>query len=223
MRFRLRRSAVKAVLKPRFPRCKRNTPTSLAAANRSFAARISVHVGIYYRALIGPFASAEKAAKLCRRLRAAGGDCASSSRKIDIRGLTPCAPAGCRRRKGCQPSLAELLKLHVGIEADFFGGGRVGPRECIRLRPAAFEAISTPCRAESVRIALVLIAAPLGRYRPARPVAPESQIEVPSLCQGMHDHRASHRCGWSVKQRPKILLDPGERALVSTAQLLRNR
>ena len=31
--------------------------------------------GIYYRALIGPFASAEKAAKLCRRLRAAGGDC----------------------------------------------------------------------------------------------------------------------------------------------------
>jgi hypothetical protein len=31
--------------------------------------------GIYYRALIGPFASADKAAKLCRQLRAAGGDC----------------------------------------------------------------------------------------------------------------------------------------------------
>jgi hypothetical protein len=31
--------------------------------------------GIYYRALVGPFASAEKAAKLCAGLKAAGGDC----------------------------------------------------------------------------------------------------------------------------------------------------
>ena len=31
--------------------------------------------GLYYRALVGPFASAEKAAKLCRGLKAAGGDC----------------------------------------------------------------------------------------------------------------------------------------------------
>jgi hypothetical protein len=31
--------------------------------------------GIYYRALVGPFASAEKAAKLCDGLKAAGGDC----------------------------------------------------------------------------------------------------------------------------------------------------
>jgi hypothetical protein len=31
--------------------------------------------GIYYRAVIGPFASAEKATKLCSRLKAAGGDC----------------------------------------------------------------------------------------------------------------------------------------------------
>src|SRR5262249_25472878 len=31
--------------------------------------------GLYYRALGGPFASAEKAAKLCRGLKAAGGDC----------------------------------------------------------------------------------------------------------------------------------------------------
>jgi hypothetical protein len=30
--------------------------------------------GIYYRALVGPFASAEKAAKLCSGLKAAGGD-----------------------------------------------------------------------------------------------------------------------------------------------------
>jgi hypothetical protein len=31
--------------------------------------------GIYYRALVGPFASAGKAAKLCGELKAAGGDC----------------------------------------------------------------------------------------------------------------------------------------------------
>ena len=31
--------------------------------------------GIHYRALVGPFGSAEKAAKLCSGLRAAGGDC----------------------------------------------------------------------------------------------------------------------------------------------------
>ena len=31
--------------------------------------------GIYYRALVGPFASAEKAAKLCSGLKAAGCDC----------------------------------------------------------------------------------------------------------------------------------------------------
>ena len=31
--------------------------------------------GIYYRALVGPFESAEKAAKLCSGLKAAGGDC----------------------------------------------------------------------------------------------------------------------------------------------------
>jgi hypothetical protein len=31
--------------------------------------------GIYYRALVGPFASAEKAAKFCSGLKAAGGDC----------------------------------------------------------------------------------------------------------------------------------------------------
>ena len=41
MLFKLPRSAVKAGLKLRFGRCKRNTPTSLAAANRSFAAPIS--------------------------------------------------------------------------------------------------------------------------------------------------------------------------------------
>ena len=31
--------------------------------------------GIHYRALVGPFGSAEKAAKLCSGLKAAGGDC----------------------------------------------------------------------------------------------------------------------------------------------------
>jgi len=31
--------------------------------------------GTYYRALVGSFASAEKAAKMCSELKAAGGDC----------------------------------------------------------------------------------------------------------------------------------------------------
>jgi hypothetical protein len=31
--------------------------------------------GVYYRAIVGPFASAEMAAKLCSGLKAAGGDC----------------------------------------------------------------------------------------------------------------------------------------------------
>lgn len=31
--------------------------------------------GVYYRALVGPFASAEQAASLCSSLKAAGGSC----------------------------------------------------------------------------------------------------------------------------------------------------
>jgi hypothetical protein len=31
--------------------------------------------GIYYRALVGPFASAEEAASMCSSLKAAGGSC----------------------------------------------------------------------------------------------------------------------------------------------------
>jgi hypothetical protein len=43
--FKLRRSAVKAGLKPLFGRCKRNTRTSLAATNRSFVVPISAPRG----------------------------------------------------------------------------------------------------------------------------------------------------------------------------------
>jgi len=74
MRFKLRRSAVKARLKPLSERCKRNTPTSFAAARQPRRADLGAG-GIYYRALVGPFASAEKAAKLCSGLKAAGGNC----------------------------------------------------------------------------------------------------------------------------------------------------
>lgn len=31
--------------------------------------------GVYYRALVGPFASAEEAASMCSSLKAAGGSC----------------------------------------------------------------------------------------------------------------------------------------------------
>ena len=32
-------------------------------------------MGTYYRTLVGPFASAEKATRFCSKLKAAGGDC----------------------------------------------------------------------------------------------------------------------------------------------------
>src|ERR1700674_2651568 len=35
-----------------------------------------------------------------------------------------------------------------------------------------------------------------------------------SLCQGVHDHRTGHRCGWPSEQGHNILLDPCERASV---------
>src|SRR4029077_10488985 len=52
--------------------------------------------GIYYRALVGPFASAEKAAKLCSGLKAAGGDC------IILKNWRSWAdaPDGCRPERG---------------------------------------------------------------------------------------------------------------------------
>ena len=75
MRFKLRRSAVKAGLKLRFGRCKRNTPTSFAAAKQSYAGPISVPGASTIGRLSVPLRSAEKAAKLCSGLKAAGGDC----------------------------------------------------------------------------------------------------------------------------------------------------
>ena len=48
--------------------------------------------GIYYRALVGPFASAGKAAKLCSGLKAAGGDCVIHEKLTSA--LTHHAPDG---------------------------------------------------------------------------------------------------------------------------------
>jgi len=50
--------------------------------------------GIYYRAFVGPFASPEKAARLCSGLKAAGGD--SLARKIDAR---PCRTSTRRQKE----------------------------------------------------------------------------------------------------------------------------
>jgi hypothetical protein len=52
--FKLRRSAVKAGLKPLFGRCKRNTRTSLTATNRSFVAPISAPRGSIIGLLSAP-------------------------------------------------------------------------------------------------------------------------------------------------------------------------
>jgi hypothetical protein len=65
---------VNAGLKPLFGRCKRNTPISFGRQPMIRRADIGA-AGIYYRALVGPFASEEKAAKMFSGLKAAGGDC----------------------------------------------------------------------------------------------------------------------------------------------------
>jgi hypothetical protein len=52
--FKLRRSAVKAGLKPLFGRCKRNSRTSLTATNRSFVAPISAPRGSIIGLLSAP-------------------------------------------------------------------------------------------------------------------------------------------------------------------------
>ena len=94
MLFKLPRSAVKAGLKLRFGRCKRNTPTSLAAANRSFAAPISAPRASTIGLLWVPLRSAEKATRLCSGLKAAGGDCIiqKNSTRAPRRGRTPNLP-----------------------------------------------------------------------------------------------------------------------------------
>ena len=56
------------VLKARYPNQLRGRQPIIRRADLGDA-------GVYYRALVGPFASAEKAAKLCSGLKAAGGDC----------------------------------------------------------------------------------------------------------------------------------------------------
>ena len=43
--------------------------------------------GIYYRALVGPFATAEKAARFCSGLKAAGGNCMPGHTFVDQGGL----------------------------------------------------------------------------------------------------------------------------------------
>jgi hypothetical protein len=52
----------------------RNPKVSKNLGPRNRAADLGL-AGIYYRALVGRFASAEKATKLCSGLKAAGGDC----------------------------------------------------------------------------------------------------------------------------------------------------
>ena len=55
--------------------CKSKYHNSLGARQAIIRRAELGAAGIYFRALVGPFASAEKAAKLCSGLKAAGGDC----------------------------------------------------------------------------------------------------------------------------------------------------
>jgi hypothetical protein len=59
-------------------------------------------VGIYYRALVGPFASAEKAAKMCSRLKAAGGDCILMQQDLGLK----------QQVRGAVPKSARAAKSH---------------------------------------------------------------------------------------------------------------
>ena len=74
MRFKLRRSAVKAGAQAAFRALQAKYPNQLRGRQATIR-RADLGAGIYYRALVGPFASAAKAAKLCSGLKAAGGDC----------------------------------------------------------------------------------------------------------------------------------------------------
>ena len=75
MRFKLRRSAVKAAAQAAFRALQAKYPNQLGGRQAIIRRADLGAAGIYYRALVGPFTSAEKAAKLCRGLKAAGGDC----------------------------------------------------------------------------------------------------------------------------------------------------
>jgi SPOR domain len=50
-------------------------PNQLGSRHATFRRADLGAKGVYYRALVGPFASAEQAASLCRSLKAAGGSC----------------------------------------------------------------------------------------------------------------------------------------------------
>jgi cell division protein FtsN len=75
MLFKLRQSAVKSGLEARFGRCKQKYPDQLRGRQAMIRRADLGATGIHYRALVGPFGSAEEAAKLCSGLKAAGGDC----------------------------------------------------------------------------------------------------------------------------------------------------
>ena len=71
MLFKLPRSAAKAGLKA----LQAKYPNQLSGHQPIIRRADLGGAGIYYRALVGPFAAAEKAAKMCSGLKAAGCDC----------------------------------------------------------------------------------------------------------------------------------------------------
>ena len=75
MRFKSRQSAVEIRAQDAFQALQAKYPDQLRGRQAIVRRADLGAAGIHYRALVGPFGSAEKAAKLCSGLKAAGGDC----------------------------------------------------------------------------------------------------------------------------------------------------
>ena len=82
MPFKSRQSLAKAALKLPLRALQAKYPNQLRGRQATIRRADLGAGGIYYRALVGPFASAEKASKMCSGLKAAGGDCISQ--KTDV-------------------------------------------------------------------------------------------------------------------------------------------
>ncbi len=75
MRFKSRLSAARLKLRRSFGRCGAKFPTQLGGREPIIRRADLGAKGVYYRALVGPFASADQAAGMCSSLKAAGGSC----------------------------------------------------------------------------------------------------------------------------------------------------
>ena len=75
MRCRCPRSAAKPTRRPPSAACRPNIPSQLGG-RQPIIHRVDLGAkGIYFRAMVGPFANGNEASELCSSLKAAGGQC----------------------------------------------------------------------------------------------------------------------------------------------------